>query len=82
MSSTNTTDLLPVWQALSSQQLKRVGLTLTDKQQQKVNKSLTRLNKALIAAGFEWPLCVSHRDAAPDDLDSKQAFESFLATYR
>jgi len=82
MSSTNTTDLSPVWQALSSQQLKLVGLTLTDKQQQRVNKSLARISKALITAGYEWPLRASHRDATPDDLDSKQAFESFLASYR
>jgi hypothetical protein len=87
MSSIDTTqqnnpdDRLP-WHGLSTQQLREAGLNISDIEQRKINKSLTRLSVALKSAGLNWAEDLDLTcDAITTDHD-KESFETFLATYR
>jgi hypothetical protein len=87
MSSMDTTlqfnpDNQPPWHKLSSQQLRQAGLNISDIQQRKIDKSLTRLSAALKTAGLNWTEDPSHIDDADTTEQDKETFETYLATYR
>lgn len=69
------------WHDLSTQQLKQAGLNISESQQRKINKSLTRLSAALKAAGVDWK-----QDNTPESTEAtsrcKDTFETYLASYR
>jgi|UniRef100_UPI004048C627 hypothetical protein len=78
----NHPDNTQPWHELSTQQLKQAGLNISDTEQRKINKSLTRLNAALIAAGFDWTPNVNETEDIKAALRYKENFETYLATYR
>ena len=77
----DASDSATPWHDLSAQQLKQAGLNISEIQQRKLDKSLTRLSAALKTAGFDWM-----QDNTPEDtaasLRCKKTLETYLATYQ
>jgi hypothetical protein len=78
----NNPDDQKPWHKLSSQQLSQSGLQISDIQQRKIDKSLTRLSSALKSAGLNWTEDPSRIDDADTTEQDKETFETYLATYR
>lgn len=72
----------PPWHELSTQQLKRAGLNISDIEQRKIDKSLTRLRLALQTAGFDWTEVSSDANDTETDSRGIENFDSYLTTYR
>lgn len=72
----------PPWRELSTQQLKRAGLNISDIEQRKIDKSLTRLRLALQTAGFDWTEDYSEANETETDWHGIENFETYLTTYR
>jgi|GEM_PF-1685315 hypothetical protein len=87
MSSIDTTrqnnlDDRQPWYGLSTKQLRQAGLSISDIEQRKIDKSLTRLSAALKSAGLNWAEDLDLAcDAITTDHD-EETFETYLATYR
>ncbi len=78
----NKPDAWQPWYGSSKEQLKQAGLNLSDVQQRKIEKSLTRLSTALKKAGLNWidnPYNTCNTDT---NAHNNENFETYLATYR
>lgn len=72
----------PPWHELSTQQLKRAGLNISDIEQRKIDKSLVRLSAALKLAGLGWAENPGHIEGPDTTEQDKDTFETYLVTYR